>query len=119
MEGLGERLRAERWRLGLSQAELGQRTGLAKSTISMYESGRREPDLKRLAALARCLEVPLQTLVGEGEALAPEEAALLAEYRALGEEARRHVRLSARLLRASFSVEAAPAEAPEGMGVLS
>ncbi|MDA8329751.1 MAG: helix-turn-helix domain-containing protein [Candidatus Dormibacteraeota bacterium] len=44
-------LREARLRAGLSQSELAQRAGVAQSVISMYESGRRQPSLRTLAAL--------------------------------------------------------------------
>jgi len=40
-----------RLRAGLSQSELAHRAGLAQSVMSMYESSRRQPALRTLAAL--------------------------------------------------------------------
>ena len=47
----GAVLREARLRAGLSQSELAHRAGVAQSVISMYESGRRQPALRTLAAL--------------------------------------------------------------------
>lgn len=47
----GTLLREARTRAGLSQAELAARAGVAQSVISVYESGRRQPALRTLAAL--------------------------------------------------------------------
>lgn len=47
---------------GLSQEELGKKLGLAKSTISMYESGTREPNLETLEAIADLFNVDMNTL---------------------------------------------------------
>ena len=44
-------LRQLRTDSGMSQEELAKRLGLAKSTISMYESGSREPSLEILEAI--------------------------------------------------------------------
>jgi transcriptional regulator with XRE-family HTH domain len=41
---LGERLMRERARLGLTQAELAELTGIARRTQINYESGQRAPD---------------------------------------------------------------------------
>lgn len=55
-------LRRLRIREGMSQEELGTRLGLAKSTISMYENGSREPSLEMLEAIADLFNVDMNTL---------------------------------------------------------
>jgi transcriptional regulator with XRE-family HTH domain len=47
---------------GWSQEELGKKLGLAKSTISMYENGTREPSLEILEAIADIFNVDMNTL---------------------------------------------------------
>lgn len=52
--GIGERLRAERQRLGYGQADFGAAVGVSKTTQFNYEAGDRMPDaryLRRAAAL--------------------------------------------------------------------
>ena len=46
----------------MSQEELGNKLGLAKSTISMYENGTREPSLEILEAIADTFNVDMNTL---------------------------------------------------------
>ena len=58
----GDVLRSLRLNAGLSQEELGKKLGLAKSTISMYESGTREPNLEVLEAIADTFNVDMNTL---------------------------------------------------------
>ncbi len=55
-------LRQLRTDSGMSQEELAKRLGLAKSTISMYESGSREPSLEILEAIADTFNVNMNTL---------------------------------------------------------
>lgn len=55
-------LRSLRTQYGLSQEELGKKVGLAKSTISMYENGTREPNLETLEAIADIFNVDMNTL---------------------------------------------------------
>lgn len=53
-EGIGERLRAERQRLGYVQADFGAAVGVSKTTQFNYEAGDRTPDaryLRKAAAL--------------------------------------------------------------------
>lgn len=76
---LGERIREERLRLGLTQDQLG----VAPKTQRFYESGERSPDAAYLARFAELGADVLYILTGErtvGE-LAPDEAALLDNYR--------------------------------------
>ena len=104
MARFAENLKALRLERGLTQAGLASRAGLAKSAISMYERGCRQPDLDRLQRLAQALRAPAALLLDAGEALPeprsaapapaetaqnPQEAALLRDYRALDESARR------------------------------
>lgn len=51
-EALGERLKEERLRLGLNQAELAAVGGVAKTSQFNYEKGERSPDAAYLAAVA-------------------------------------------------------------------
>lgn len=55
-------LRSLRTQYGLNQEELGKKIGLAKSTISMYENGTREPNLETLEAIADIFNVDMNTL---------------------------------------------------------
>lgn len=55
-------LRQLRIKAGMSQEELANKLDLAKSTISMYESGSREPSLEILEAIADIFNVDMNTL---------------------------------------------------------
>lgn len=55
-------LKELRLKSGLNQKELGDRLGLSKSTISMYELGEREPSLEILEAIADYFNVDMNTL---------------------------------------------------------
>ena len=46
-----ENLKAARLKKGLSQQEVADLVGVAKSTYSMWETGNREPNLMRIKAL--------------------------------------------------------------------
>lgn len=50
---IGDRLREERTRLGLSQAEFGAVGGVAANAQGHYESGKRSPDTDYLAKIGR------------------------------------------------------------------
>lgn len=54
-----------RSRENLSQAELAEKLGVAKSTISMYEVGKREPDFETLEAIADLFNVDMNFLLGK------------------------------------------------------
>lgn len=53
-----------RERAGMSQLELAQKLGVAKSTIGMYESGRREPNFETMEAIADIFNVGMNFLYG-------------------------------------------------------
>lgn len=54
-----------RTRDNLSQSELADKLGVAKSTISMYEVGKREPDFETLEAIADFFNVDMNFLLGK------------------------------------------------------
>lgn len=60
----GKRLRDLRVHRGLSQEELGKILSLDKSTISLYESGKREPAQDTLQQIADYFKVSLDYLMG-------------------------------------------------------
>lgn len=51
MSVIGERLKEERNRLGLTQAQLAEKIGIHRNTQNRYENGEREPDTAYLDAL--------------------------------------------------------------------
>ena len=56
-------LRTLRIKAGMNQKELAKKIGCAKSTISMYENGAREPNFETLEAIADIFNVDMSTLI--------------------------------------------------------
>ena len=52
---------------GMTQQDLASYIGQSASSITMYETGRREPDFETLEALADTFNVPLVYLLAEDE----------------------------------------------------
>jgi len=71
LASLGDRLRMERERRGLTLDQLAQLTDLSKPYLSRLESGERQPAIGTLLILARSLEVTAASLLGEDEQGAP------------------------------------------------
>jgi transcriptional regulator with XRE-family HTH domain len=68
MMTIGPRIKEERKRLGLSQAEFARRIGIHRQTQINYESEERKPDTDYLAAAAKAGIDLGYVLTGEGEA---------------------------------------------------
>ncbi len=96
LEGVGERLRTERLRLGLSQENFAEQCGVKKLTQYNYEKGERHPDTAYLIA-AKAIGVDLLFLItgersDEASALDvvrdEEEAEMLTAFRHIPSETR-------------------------------
>lgn len=73
MDNIGERIKKERERLGLSQAELGRLVGYSsRSTINKIEKGERDIPRDKVAKFAQVLDVNPAYLAGFTEADIPE-----------------------------------------------
>lgn len=103
---IAERLREQREVLGLSQAAMAEKCGIAARSQRNYESGERSPDADYLAALAGIGGDVIYILTGQragGSAVAPSpalskrEAALLDNYKHTGEEGKKVIEGTAAL----------------------
>ncbi len=65
MNGFAEIFKYLRLREGLTQKEMADRLGIAKSTVSMYENGNREPDFELLEQIADYFNVDMNFLLGK------------------------------------------------------
>ncbi|HJU81240.1 MAG TPA: cupin domain-containing protein [Acidimicrobiia bacterium] len=63
LEGIGDRLREERTKAGISQRELARRTGLSASLISQLEGGQSKPSVGTLYAIVTELNVSLDRVI--------------------------------------------------------
>jgi len=79
-EHFNENLRAARERKNMTQKEVADSIGVAKSTYSLYESGSREPNVQTIKKIADVLSVSADDLLG----LAQEPLTLAAHFE--GEE---------------------------------
>ena len=75
MTYFGARLRYLRKQDGLSQQQLADALGTAKSSISMYENGHREPSFEVLEQLADYFNVPMGTFFSDGHVPEPTSSA--------------------------------------------
>ena len=63
-EKFNENLRIARERKGISQKDMAESIGVAKSTYSLYESGNREPGVPTIKKIADVLNVSADELLG-------------------------------------------------------
>jgi transcriptional regulator with XRE-family HTH domain len=63
LEAIGDRLRAERQKAGISQRELARRLGLSASMISQLESGLSKPSVGTLYAIVTELDLSLDKVI--------------------------------------------------------
>ena len=63
-EHFNENLRAARERKNMTQKNVADNIGVAKSTYSLYESGNREPNVQTIKKLADLLNVSADDLLG-------------------------------------------------------
>ena len=61
-----ENLKNARIRAGLTQAQVAEKIGVAPSSYSFYESGKREPDVMKIKQIAAVLGVTGDELLGIG-----------------------------------------------------
>lgn len=62
-EELGQRLQQLRKAKGFSQEELADRVGVSRQAVSKWEGGQTAPDLERLLALSKQLDVTTDYLL--------------------------------------------------------
>ncbi len=72
---IGERIRAERARKGISLRSLARSVGLSASLISQIETGKCQPSVSTLYAITTALGVSVQDVFGEASAPAGRAAA--------------------------------------------
>ncbi|MCL5058769.1 MAG: helix-turn-helix transcriptional regulator [Actinobacteria bacterium] len=73
MTDFSKRLKDLRKKKNISQEELGNSINLSKSTISLYESGKRQPDYGTLKEIAVFFDCSIDYLLGKTEIQDPPE----------------------------------------------
>lgn len=91
MTTIGDRLREERTRLGLSQTDIASTGGVGKTTQINYEKNERQPDAGYLSAVSVVGVDVLYVLTGHrtpesSDALSEDEALVLNQYRSLPDQ---------------------------------
>lgn len=61
---VGARIKEIRQHIGLTQAEVAKKLGIAKQSVTNYESGKSDPSIRNLIALATVLGVTTDYLLG-------------------------------------------------------
>ena len=62
-----DRLKKLREENGMLQKELAEKISVDRSTITAYENGRREPDLKKTKKIAEILDCSVDYLIGASD----------------------------------------------------
>lgn len=116
---IGDRLKEERTRLGMSQPAFAALAGTTKQTLFSWESGRTAPDGFQLAALAVQDVDVLYVLTGQRcsreSALPLDERKLLNGYRLCAKEAQQNLIQTAALLAAGLPAQSVGAESAASM----
>lgn len=78
---------------GLSQAALGKLLGVQAQTISNWENGKSEPNLKTINKLCEVLNIPLYSLISKevDYQLNYEEVFIIKKYRELNDDGKKMI----------------------------
>lgn len=89
----GERLRKARLQNGLTQEQLAQQIGVAKSTLTGYEKGNREPDVFKIKRILEVLGLDSDYLLGVNRKTQEDDASAQTheKYLQLNDESRKMV----------------------------
>lgn len=107
----GERLRAARVAKGYTQEQLAKIIGVAKSTLTGYEKGNREPDVMKIHALASALDITGDELLGIPvqksviSAHSEDEELLLSGFRSLSSEGQQYMLQTLKMAQATYPVD--------------
>lgn len=100
---LGEKLKALRKAKKVTQVQLAAELNVANGTVAMWETEKREPDLKTIRRLAEFFDVPVGFLLGEDEkkptpvsedGLDEKDQRLVSWFRSLPEEKQKAILIS-------------------------
>lgn len=84
MGNFGERIKAYRKAMKLSQKELGEKIGALNTSISNWENNLNMPNADQIMALCEVFGISPRELLGANEdALDPEEVEMIKQYRSL------------------------------------
>ena len=64
---IGEGIKQQRLRLGISQSELARAVGISQQNISRWENNTHIPDVIQCSILAKYFDVTLEELIGLNE----------------------------------------------------
>lgn len=67
MSNIGETIRKNRKKAGMTQGQLGKQLGVSSSTIGMYEQGRRAPNKDMLLKICEVFSISADSLLGLSE----------------------------------------------------
>ena len=95
---IGENVRTMRRLRGLNQTELADLTGVAQSTISLFESGKSSTTVDIFTRIAEALNVPPSALLPDGDLSAAERQILALVRQNSLEAARELLRLATQIL---------------------
>jgi transcriptional regulator with XRE-family HTH domain len=90
-DGVGERLKEERERLGLNQTEFGALLGVSRGTQKNYEQGANSLDLRYVSALEEhgadaAFVLTARRCTPLGQLFSADEAELINQFRSITEE---------------------------------
>ena len=72
LKEIAENIKTMRMSRSMTQRDLAKAIGVSSSTIAMYETARREPDIETMEALADTFNVPLSSITGENKPTLPQ-----------------------------------------------
>lgn len=109
-------MRKIRKQRNMTMRELGAAVGVSESSISLYETGKNEPDIQTISKIADVLGVSIDTLLGHEESVPEDEVMALRDQlrrdpntRLLFDAARNanpeHIRAAAEMLKALRPME--------------
>lgn len=96
MNEFGYNLKSVRTAAGITQKDMSSRIGVAKSTYSLYESGKREPNVQMIKKIVAVLNISSDALLGIQNAKNPffvsaSEKLLVQKYRKLSANSKERV----------------------------